>query len=153
MLVIDTSVAARWVIGGDDPLASGETAVALTLLTRRIIAPDLLTAEFANVMWKKVRAKEIDATQARESVAILPDLIDLIPTAQLAGRALDISLALDHPAYDCFFLATAEMLETVVVTADRKLVRRCADTPFAALVLGLMDRPSWSDWQDSPLAP
>jgi predicted nucleic acid-binding protein len=145
MLVVDTSVAARWVIGSDDPGLSNETNVALTLLPRRLIAPDLLAAEFANVMWKKVRAQEIDAAQAREALAILPDLIDLIPTGQLADRAMDISLALDHPAYDCFFLATAEMLETIVVTADRKLVRRCAGTPFAALVSGLMERSSWAD--------
>ncbi|MBJ7444054.1 MAG: type II toxin-antitoxin system VapC family toxin [Sphingobium sp.] len=145
MLVVDTSVAARWVVGSDDPAMSAETTVALTLLPRRLIAPDLLTAQFANVMWKKVRAQEIDAAQAREAVAILPDLVDLIPTGQLADRAMAISLALDHPAYDCFFLATAEMLETVVVTADRRLVRRCADTPFAALVSGLMDRSSWAE--------
>lgn len=145
MLVVDTSVAARWVIGSDDPVLSNETTVALTLLPHRLIAPDLLTAEFANVMWKKVRAQEIDAAQAREAVAILRDLIDLIPTAQLADRAMAISLALDHPAYDCFFIATAEMLETVMITADRKLVRRCAATPFAALVSGLMDRASWAE--------
>lgn len=145
MLVVDTSAAARWVVGSDDPAMSAETTVALTLLPRRLIAPDLLTAEFANVMWKKVRAQEIDAAQAREAVAILPDLVDLIPTGQLADRAMAISLALDHPAYDCFFLATAEMLETVVVTANRRLVRRCADTPFAALVSALMDRSSWAE--------
>ena len=145
MLVVDTSVAARWVIGSADPVLSNETTVALTLLPHRLIAPDLLTAEFANVMWKKVRAQEIDAAQAREAVAILPDLIDLIPTAQLADRAMDISLALDYPAYDCFFIATAEMLETAMITADRKLVRHCADTPYASLVSGLMDRASWAD--------
>lgn len=145
MLVVDTSVAARWVIGSNDASLADETSVALTLLPRRLIAPDLLAAEYANVMWKKVRAHEIGAAHAREAMAILPDLIDLIPTAQLADRALDISLALDHPAYDCFFLAAAEMLETVVVTADRKLIRRCADTPLAELVSGLMDRPSWTD--------
>ena len=145
MLVVDTSVAARWVVGSDDPAMSAETTVALTLLPRWLIAPDLLTAEFANVMWKKVHAQEIGAAQAREAVAILPDLVDLIPTGQLADRAMAISLALDHPAYECFFLATAEMLETVVVTADRRLVRRCADTPFAVLVSGLMDRSSWAE--------
>ncbi|MBJ7377655.1 MULTISPECIES: type II toxin-antitoxin system VapC family toxin [Sphingobium] len=75
----------------------------------------------------------------------MPDIIDLIPTAGLADRAMEISLALDHPAYDCFFLASAEMLETMLMSADRKLVRRCADTPFARLIAGLTDRPSWSD--------
>ncbi|KMS58793.1 type II toxin-antitoxin system VapC family toxin [Sphingobium cupriresistens] len=56
MLVVDTSVAARWVIGSDDSVLPDETAIALTLLPRRLMAPDLLVPEFANVMWKKVRA-------------------------------------------------------------------------------------------------
>lgn len=143
MFIVDTSVAARWVIGSDDPVLSNEVSIALTLLPRRLVAPDLLMAEFANVMWKKVRAQEIGSAQAREAVAVLPDIVELIPTAGLADRAMDISLRLDHPAYDCFFLAAAQMLETIVISADRKLVRRCADTAFSGLIAGLTDRPSW----------
>ena len=143
MFIVDTSVAARWVIGSDDPVLSDEVSIALTLLPRRLVAPDLLMAEFANVMWKKVRAQEIGSAQAREAVAVLPDIVELIPTAGLADRAMDISLRLDHPAYDCFFLAAAQMLETIVISADRKLVRRCADTAFSGLIAGLTDRPSW----------
>lgn len=143
MLIVDTSVAARWVIGSDDPVLSDEVSIALTLLPRRLVAPDLLMAEFANVMWKKVRGQEIGPAQAREAVAVLPDIVELIPTAGLADRAMDISLQLDHPAYDCFFLAAAQMLETIVISADRKLVRRCADTAFSGLIAGLTDRPSW----------
>ncbi|WP_298396879.1 type II toxin-antitoxin system VapC family toxin [Sphingobium sp.] len=145
MLVVDTSVAARWVIGTDDPVLSNESAIALTLLSRRLVAPDLLAAEFANVMWKKVRAREIGAKQAREAIAILPEIIDLIPIAELARRAMDISFDLDHPAYDCFFLASAEMLETVLVSADKRLLNRCGGTPYAQWIVGLTDRNDWRE--------
>lgn len=144
MLVVDTSVAARWVIGGGGALDQ-ETDIALTLLPRGLIAPDLLVAEFANAMMNKVRGGEIDPAQAREAIGILPDVIDFLPTARFAIRALEISLELRHPAYDCFFLATAEALETQLITADRRLVARCVGTSFESLVLRLTDRDHWSE--------
>ncbi|MCG4704393.1 PIN domain-containing protein, partial [Bacteroides intestinalis] len=31
------------------------------------------------------------------------------PTAPLMSRATEIALSMNHPAYDCFYLATAEL--------------------------------------------
>jgi predicted nucleic acid-binding protein len=47
--VIDASVAIKWLV--DEP----GTAAALSLRRHRLLAPDLLIAECANVLWKKVR--------------------------------------------------------------------------------------------------
>jgi len=44
------------------------------------------------------------------------------------------SLALDHPVYDCFYLALAEREQSVVVTADRRLITRLAQTRYERLV-------------------
>jgi predicted nucleic acid-binding protein len=52
----------------------------------------------------------------------------------LKDRALSIALELRHAAYDFFYLALAEGQRCQLVTADDRLVRRCADTPFAKLV-------------------
>lgn len=144
MLVVDTSVAARWVIGGGGAL-NQETDIALTLLPRGLIAPDLLAAEFANAMMNKVRGGEIEPAQAMEAIGILPDVVDFLPTARFAVRALEMSLELSHPAYDCFFLATAEALETQLVTADRRLATRCVGTQFEPLVARLTDRDNWAE--------
>jgi predicted nucleic acid-binding protein len=145
MLVVDTSVAARWVIGSTTPQLAEEMSVALTLLPCGLVAPDLLAAEFANAMLNKVRGKEIDRSQALEAIGVLPDIVDFLPTARFASRALEISLELTHPAYDCFFLAAAETLDTQLVTADRRLVNRCADTAYAPLVAALTSRTNWSE--------
>jgi predicted nucleic acid-binding protein len=55
----------------------------------------------------------------------------------LKDRALAIAIELRHPAYDCFYLALAERNTSPLVTADDRLIRRCADTPFEKLVQSL----------------
>jgi predicted nucleic acid-binding protein len=47
-LVIDASVAVKWVV--EEP----GTQEALLLRQHRLLAPDLLVAECANILWKKV---------------------------------------------------------------------------------------------------
>lgn len=68
-------------------------------------------------------------------------LVDVLsPMAELAPRALEIARALDHPAYDCFYLTLAEREHTYLVTADEVLVRRVARTPWARHVRPLLSR-------------
>jgi predicted nucleic acid-binding protein len=51
----------------------------------------------------------------------------------LRDRASAIAVELRHSACDCFYLALAEPNTSPLVTADEKLIRRCADTPFEKL--------------------
>jgi predicted nucleic acid-binding protein len=51
-LVIDASIAIKWVIEEEG------TKEALALRNQALVAPDLLIAECANVLWKKVRRRE-----------------------------------------------------------------------------------------------
>ncbi len=64
-------------------------------------------------------------------------LDQLVPTALLAPRAAAISMLLDHPAYNCFYLALAEQRRATMVTADRRLIQRVSGTIWQALVTGL----------------
>ena len=50
-------------------------------------------------------------------------------------RALDLSLLLNHPAYDCFYLALAEQLEIRLVTADTRLINKLAHHPALAALI------------------
>ena len=54
VLVVDASIAIKWVI------QEAETAEALWLRRHRLAAPDLLVAECANILWKKVRRNELE---------------------------------------------------------------------------------------------
>ena len=56
--------------------------------------------------------------------------------------AVRIALALDHPAYDCIYIALAEAEGLRFFTADASLVRkvgRQASGRYAGRVLGLAD--------------
>ena len=47
-----------------------------------------------------------------------------MPTAPLRNRALALAMKLDHPAYDCFYLALAETEQVQMVTTDEHFIRK-----------------------------
>ena len=61
----------------------------------------------------------------------------LIASAGLAPRAVVLSRLLNHPAYDCFYLALAEQRRTTLITADRRLLDRLAGTECNKLAVSL----------------
>lgn len=114
------------------------------LMRRPVFAPELLVAECLNALRKKVLRGDLSAASAllrAETLQRAP--ITYEPAAPLAARALQLSLRLSQSLYDCVYLALAEKLGLVLVTADRRLVERCRQpdaAEFAARVLGL-DEP------------
>ncbi len=135
-LVVDASVACKWFIAepGSD---AAETVIAGGEM---LLAPDQLVPEVCNVAWLKLRRGEIAAQQASEMAEGLADLLDeLVPCVQLARRAFELAGALDHPAYDCFYLALAEQRDARLVTDDRRLLSRLTATPWAGLVVAMRD--------------
>jgi predicted nucleic acid-binding protein len=133
-IVADASVAMRW----SATLARSDSAEALLESEEPIIAPDLVLAEITNAAWKAA----VFGGASTAAVALLvqesADYFDeLVPAADLKDRALEIALALKHPAYDCFYLALAEQRECKLVTADERLQARCRGTRFAKLVKSL----------------
>ena len=120
LFVIDASVAIKLVV----PEARTIQAVALQS-SQRLAAPDILFSECANTLWKKVRRGELSESDAGEALEVLTDLdLQVLPCRELAQEALMLSLRLDHPVYDCLYLSLALRLETAVVTADERLLRK-----------------------------
>lgn len=119
-LVIDASVALKWVI----PEEGSIPALALRR-EHRFTAPDLLVAESANVLWKQVRRGFLSEEQALSATDVLSKAdIDLKPMRPLIAAATRLAIGLNHPAYDCFYLALAAAEACPFVTADERLVRR-----------------------------
>ncbi|MDA0368900.1 MAG: type II toxin-antitoxin system VapC family toxin [Proteobacteria bacterium] len=121
-LVIDASVAIKWVVGETG------TDDALSLRRHNLYAPDLLVSECANVLWKKVRRGELHPDEAQAAAQLLERAdLHLEPSRRLMRRTTELAITLDHPAYDCLYLALAESLRCDFVTADERLRRRVAD--------------------------
>jgi predicted nucleic acid-binding protein len=134
ILVVDASVALKWFV---DEEGSPEAAA---LLGRgdSLIAPDLIMPEVSNATWKMVRRDMMHPAQQVAAVTRLPAMLDeLVPTGPLARRAVTIAALLNHAAYDCFYLALAEQRGGTLVSADRRLVERVADTLWGDMVSDL----------------
>jgi len=74
----------------------------------KLIAPDLLIAECANILWKKVQRNELSKEEALLAARLLQGAeIELLPTRSSMEAATRIAIELDHPAHDCVYLALA----------------------------------------------
>ena len=133
-LIVDASVAIKWFV--EEP--GSDTARRLWRDEPELLAPDLIVAEVCNAAWRKVRLGQSDSGQAKQIAARLRSgVLDFRPTAPLAPRAVELALDLDHPVYDCFYLALAEAEQTELVTADLRLSGRLRDTSWGTLVRSL----------------
>jgi predicted nucleic acid-binding protein len=131
-IVVDSSVVLKWVVEEED------SDRALRLVGLPLVAPDLVRAELANALWKKVRIRnELSEEQARRGLSRASIGLRLVPSAPLADRALQIGVELSHPVYDCFFLALAEELDVMLITADRRFLDRLRDSPFGSRAVAL----------------
>ncbi len=117
-LVLDASAVVR-IIEGSEQSASFQEAV---LKADLVLAPELMLTEVANALWRLQRSGqlEVDGLQRRLSRAL--DLVDVIePDRHLQAEALALACHLDHPVYDCLYLALARREAAVLLTADRRL--------------------------------
>jgi predicted nucleic acid-binding protein len=119
-LVVDASVAAAWVI------REALTPAAMSLLQGpdTLVAPELVVSEVGNAVWKAERRAGLPLHQAQRTPQLLAsayaelhDLLPLLPHAAAAARRLN------HPIYDCFYLALAQREGLPLATADRRLAR------------------------------
>ena len=119
-VVIDASIAIKWVVEEDG------TAEALTLRRRaNVIAPELLIAECANILWKKVQRGELNNDEALLAARLLQAAeVEFLPSRSLLEAATHIAIELKHAAYDCLYLALAAERDCRFVTADESFVRK-----------------------------
>ncbi len=135
-LVIDASVAIKWVI--QEP----GTSDALLLRRKQLCAPDLIVAECANILWKKVRIKELSPGEATAAAQLLARAdVELIPMRAYLQAATELAIELDHPAYDCVYLAIALAKACPFVTADDRLLRKAGQSARSELMEALISLP------------
>ena len=119
-LVVNASIVVKWVVEEDS------TPEALVLRQKaRLIAPDLLVAECANILWKKVQRGELLKAEAIVAARLLQGAeLELLPMRSLFEAATRMSIEIDHPAYDCVYLVLALQRKCQFVTADERLLHK-----------------------------
>jgi predicted nucleic acid-binding protein len=133
-LVVDASVALKWYLIED----GAEAARQILADGGPLVAPELVVAEVGNACWLAGRRGEIGAAQQAAIAVDITRVFDRLERlAPHASRAAAIARELDHPVYDCFYLALSEALDAPLVTADSRLLARVAGTPFAVRTRGL----------------
>ena len=139
-LVLDTSVALKFYL----PEEGHEEAVGLLEAAEagaaELLAPGTILPEGFNAIAQQRRQgwlDEEDAQGAWESLLSAPFYAYAVE--DLIERAAEIANGTGVIVYDALFLALAEDAQTVMVTADRKLLRALNGTGYDSLTKPLVE--------------
>lgn len=121
-IVVDTSVLIKWFKTRDEELV-GEACELLGRIERRglqVNVPALLLYELGNLLLLKTHLDAESLALAIDQVWNLPYAV-VNPQLHLLRRAARLGRELKVTFYDASFLALAEQLDCLFVTADRRL--------------------------------
>ena len=125
LVVVDASVAVKWLVREED------TDKALAILSAWYneevtpVAPHLLPFEVANALHRKILRGQLSVgDSARMILQLLGSRLELHQTADLHSRALELASELQQGAvYDAHYLALAEDFDCELWTADERFYR------------------------------
>lgn len=131
ILVTDASVVVKSVLTEDD----SEVARHLMNGEHELHVPRVLSVELANALWSKVRSGLLTPSEVLESLeSALALELEWFYDEELAADALRIAIALNHPVYDCVYLALAYQVDGTLVTADTRFFNIVAATEHVGRV-------------------
>lgn len=132
LYVVDASVAIKLYV----PEVHSAEAIRFFSDEHELIAPDLMLAEFGNIIWKK--AALLGELNERESKTII-DAAQRLPikyysTSSLLPNALQTALETGRTVYDSLYIALAESQACQLMTDDRKLHQSLQSTSLASFL-------------------
>lgn len=141
-VVVDTNVVVKFFIEESDSDKADVLLESVLLGNIRLVVPDFLFIEFANVLWIKTLREGLTETEALEKIAqliALSSLMETIPSREILVESFQASRNYEQAAYEAAFVALAESRSIPFVTADEKLYRKIRSRSKTARLL--------SDWQ------
>lgn len=125
MIVVDASVAVKWLIAEEGSDAARELLSGGELL----VVPSPAQVEVPGAMLRKLRAGILDESETRGCLELWNDLlkesIRVVAFEAVLERAAKIAIACSQPLIDCIYVATAENCGAKLITADAALQTRC----------------------------
>ena len=128
-VVVDASVVLKWFV----PEEGSDAASRLLESEARLEAPDLLFAEIANAIWKKVLRGQLTRAESQLLVSDIEKIaVDTTPCRSLANDAHALALITSRSVYDSMYVALALRLDTRVITADERFFNAVQSFPDLA---------------------
>lgn len=121
-IVIDNGIAVKWFVPEPDSAKARSIFRDYENGSLKLLAPDLIFAEFGNVIWKKHQFQNLSLNDANDAITEFKNLtLTIAPSADLFERAFEIAVAHKRTFYDSLYLALAEREKCEFVTADERL--------------------------------
>ena len=126
--VVDASIVVKWLVKEE----WSDEAASLLEAEAALIAPELLFAEVSNALWSMHRRGDIGGEDFAEATDALRAAPVGVPFSmrQLAAASARLAVDLDHPVYDCFYLALAMQEQYSVITADARFHEKVRSHPY-----------------------
>jgi predicted nucleic acid-binding protein len=129
IFVVDASVFVKWFV----PEINSREARRLLQLPHEYLAPDLVFAEAANTIWKKVRREELTIEHGQQLVNDMTrSAVGIVSCRSLAEDAHALANATGRTVYDSMYVALAVRLNTRAITADERLESALRSIPVLA---------------------
>lgn len=128
MIVVDASVAAKWML----PEQGSEAALRLVTGPELLFAPTLIRIEVLAAITRSARKGEASSDESlsrcRKWLGYLEEgALSLVPEGAVLDDAIGLALGIKHPLQDCLYLAVAKNMQGTLVTADPTFVKRARE--------------------------
>jgi predicted nucleic acid-binding protein len=129
-LVVDASVAAKWVLPPQGEELVPEALRLLDLYAQgqiRFVVPDVFWAEFGDLLREAVRQQRLTSATALQAMnAIRSRRFPSVASERLLPEALPVALSTGRTLSDCLYVALAMSSNAQFVTADETLANALA---------------------------
>ena len=136
MNVVDASVAFKWVYEE----LEAELALSVLRCEPALTAPALWLLESANALSRKYKEGKLEAREVSARLGFLSSLpITPVADAVLLSEGVALSLKLQHPLYDCLYLALAKRESGRLILADYTFAKVAERAGYGASLLPLRE--------------
>ncbi len=120
-IVIDSSVAVKWFVIETDSMKAKQILLEYKQGLWEFLAPDLIYAEYGNIIWKKQVFQGFDPNDADSALKDFQFIqFTLTTTRAIFNEAFQIAVKYKRTFYDSLYLALSIRENCEFVTADEK---------------------------------
>ena len=139
MIVVDASLAAKWII------VEPNSAAALAFLeecTEPLVAPDLIAIEVSSAIVRRANMDKALGETMRQAAVRWANPLDeqtitlRRPTSGDILEAANLAISIGHPLKDCIYLVLAMEMECELMTCDARFAEKAKGVWDRVRVLG-----------------